>query len=152
MEIHIRNIDRTCLEESAYLKLVKKYSSKLKHDVFISFDFRVKSYALYQFHPQRKVHLVKISPNTCGFTENGAKLDDGAEKYNLIASTIHELYHAQQYEELRQKFWNKRYSCASDISHRDSADFFSECEVDARRYENENLLPAIEYYNSCIEE
>jgi len=152
MEIYIRHLYKTCLQESAYIKLIKKYASKLEYDILIVFDLRIKDYGNYIFDSKKKLHSIKISPNKCGFTDEGVKLDDGAEKYHLISTTIHEIYHALQYEELGREFWNKKYGCATEITHPDTADFFSKCEIDARAYENKNLLQAVEYYSRCVEE
>lgn len=152
MEITFRHLYRTCLDESAYIKLIKKYSAKLEYPVLIVFDLRIKDYGNYIFDSNKKIHCIKISPNECGFTSEGVKLDEAAEKYHLISTTIHELYHAQQYEALGREFWNKKFSCASEIEHASTADFFSKCEIDARTHENKHLLAAVEYYNRCIEE
>lgn len=148
MEFQLRHLYRTCLQEEAYIKLLKKYSTKLTHDIVVVFDLRIKDYGQYNFDYKNRVHLIRISPIKCGFTEEGTKLEEGAEKYNLIATTIHELYHAWQKEDLGVKFWNKSYSCASQITNQDFAAFYSECELDARVYENKNLAQAVQYYDS----
>ena len=148
MDFELRHLYRTCLQEEAYRKLLKKYSTNFTYDTVIVFDLRIKDYGQYIFDQENRVHLIRVSPAKCGFTEEGIKLDESAEKYNLIATTIHELFHARQKEELGSKFWNKSYSCASQITNQDFAAFYSECELEARVYENKNLAQAVQYYDS----
>ena len=149
MEIIIKNLYRTCLEEKAFVKLVKKYSKKFKYSIVISFDLRIRDYGNYNFDSTKNCHLIKISPQNCSFANDGEKLDFGAEKHLLITTFLHELRHAWQYEKMGWKFWNKKFGCASEIEHPSSTEYFSKCEVDARQFENRHILNAVEYYNGC---
>lgn len=150
MVVDIRHIDRTCLEEEAFYKLVNKFSSGLTHDIKIIFDLRIKDFGQYTFID--KVHIIRISPIVCGFVKNTTtKLDANAEKYNIISTTIHELYHAQQQEALGNDFWHKDFSQVAEIKNKGKSSFYSICEIETRIYENKNLLRAVEYYDSCCE-
>ena len=150
MEIKINHICRTNLNEEAFLKLIKKYTKKIKYDILISFDLRIKDYGSYIFDTEKKRHYIAISPIQCCYTKDKVKLDEGAEKYNLISTFLHESCHAFQYEDMGYKFWNQKYSCAAEIENASATEYFSECEVSARLFENEQILKAVKYYNSCV--
>ena len=152
MNVKLKYLDRTCLQEDAFIKLVRKYGSKLTHDVLIIFDLRIKDFGLYMFDGKKKIHTIQISPTRCNLSFEGTKLDPAATKYHLISTAIHELFHAQQYENMRGSFWSKKYRCADEISNAGVAEFFSVCEVEARTHENQNILQAVEYYTSCAEQ
>lgn len=153
MEIKIKNLYRTCLDERAFEKLIKRYCKKFKYDILIVFDLRIRDYGNYNFDATKSRHIVKISPNSCGFSDDGVKLDFGAEKYLLIATLLHELRHASQYEKMgRNKFWNEKFGCTNEIQHPSSNEYFSLCEVDARAFENKHILSAVKYYNDCVPE
>lgn len=149
MEVEIKHLYRTCLDEKASIKLVKKYCKKFKNDITIIFDLRIKDYGSYNFDSEKKSHIIKISPKNCCFTPEGAKLDFGAEKYLLISTLLHELHHANQYEKMGYKFWNSKFTCASEIENTASTEYFSQCEVEAREFENKHIIAAVAYYNRC---
>lgn len=141
-KIEIRHLERTCLKEQAYLKLVRKYA-KLKHKLIISFDNRIKAFGQYRFDSIKRAHIIKISPTKNKITEENSKwkiVDEGGEKYQLLSTTLHEIKHALQKEEKGEAFWNKHYSMASDIKNNSLADFYSECEAEARVFEHTNIL------------
>jgi hypothetical protein len=148
MNVEVRHTDRTCLNEKAYIKLVRKYA-KLKYKLIISFDDRIKAYGQYNFDPNKRTHIIKISPKRNKTVQEESvdetvykikTVDSNGEKYQLISTTLHELKHAIQKEELGEAFWNKHYSAATDIKNKGLADFYSECEAEARIYENTNIL------------
>jgi len=152
MNLTIRHISRTSLNEEAYRKLLKKYFSKLKNDTILSFDLRIKDFGYYIYDLSNEIHHIKLSPILNSYNDNGIKLDEGAEKYNLISSTLHEFFHATQKEELGKDFFSKKFGCAKDIENPDAADFYSTCEVEARSFENKNILEAVSFYNLCCKD
>lgn len=145
MDVDIRHLNKTCLDELAYIKLVKKYASKLKYNVLISFDSRIKDYGNYIFDSRKKIHVITISPKICGFVGE-LKLDDEAARYYFISTTLHEICHARQRETLGKKEFQ---DLNDDILDGEASIFYSRCEIEARTYENGNLLKAMEFYNSC---
>lgn len=147
-KIEVRHIDRTCLDEKAYTKLVRKYA-KLKYRLIISFDNRIKAYGQYSFNPTKRIHTIKISPKRNKIIQENSidesvykvkTVDSNGEKYQLLSTTLHELKHALQKEERGEAFWNKQYSEASEIQNNSLADFYSECETEARTFEHTNIL------------
>ena len=150
MKVEYRHLDRTCLDEIALSKLLKRYTKNFKYDILFVFDLRIKDYGNYIFDISNNRHWIKISPNQCGFTDAGIKLEPEAEKYNLLATILHEVRHAQQYEKMGYKFWNSKFSCTAEIKNPDSSEYFSEIEVAAREFENKHILNSVEYYNRCM--
>jgi hypothetical protein len=147
MSVTLRYFDRTSLQEEAYLKLIKKYASKIKKNITITFDYRLACFGNYNYDEKTNSHIIKISIKKC-CKHKGLPLEKNIQKYNLIATTIHELFHAQKQEELGQKkFWSDYYGKCQDIDDPDWSDFYSLCEVETRAYENKNVLPAVEYYD-----
>lgn len=147
MNIRIRHLDRTCLDELAYRKLIERYSLQLQYDILIVFDMRIKNYyGDYEFNSDKKIHNIAISLNRCKY-EDEVRVDEGGEKYNLISTTIHELYHAKQYEKLGSKLFCKP---CKDIKNKELASLYSDCEIEARVFENKNLLEAVQYYDACV--
>jgi hypothetical protein len=147
MSVTLRYFDRTSLQEEAYLKLIKKYASKIKKDIIITFDYRLACFGNYNYDQKLNCHIIKISVKKC-CKHKGLPLEEVVQKYNLISTTIHELYHAQKQEELGQKkFWGDYYGKCQDIEDPDWSDFYSLCEVETRAYENKNVLSAVEYYD-----
>lgn len=147
MKVEVRYIERTCLELKAYTKVLRKYS-KLKHKLKIVFDNRIKDYGQYHFDSAKRVHTIRISPKKNKITQENSivdtvytvkTVDASGEKYQLIATTLHELKHAIQKEERGVEFWNKKYSCASDIKNKSLQDYYSECEIEARTFEHTNI-------------
>lgn len=150
MTVTLRYLDRTSLQEEAYLKLIKKYGSKIKKDIVITFDNRLVYFGNYNYDKKNNRHIVKISTKKCCKNSMGFDLEENAAKYHLISTTIHELYHAQKQEEMGQKkFWGDHYGRCVEIDDPDVADYYSQCEVETRVYENKNVLGAVEYYNDC---
>lgn len=148
MNFVVRNIERTCLNSEAYVKLLRKFGVGIENDVVISFDLRLKNYGSYRYNSSKKKHIILISPTECK-KEEDVKLSSMDETYNLISTTLHELKHAMQQEELKAALWSKKYSCAKHVRNPLMAEFYSVSEVDARVFENKSLLSAVEFYNSC---
>lgn len=157
-KLMIKHIERTCLNEKAFIKLVKKYA-KLKYKLVIVFDNRIKDYGQYNFDPEKRIHTIRISPKKNKIVQEDSsietvykviKVDANGEKYQLIGTTLHELKHAIQKEERGTEFWSKKYSCASDIKNTSLADFYSECEIEARQFEHNALLEAVDLYNNFL--
>ena len=167
-QIEIRNLDKVCLNEAAYRKLVEKYSSRLKYKVCITFDSRVTDcFGLYIFDSKNTIHIIKISPKKCCFNEKrsriakvsskkyrfdakNVKLDRNAQKYNIVSTTIHELYHAWQKEKEGRKFYNNKFSYASGVRNKEFRSLYSKCEIVTRVYENKNLMKAIKLYDLAL--
>jgi hypothetical protein len=93
----------------------------------------------YIFDAKKRTHIIRISPKLNKAKTNG---DSNAEKYQLVSTVLHEVRHAQQKEERGMEFWRKRYNTAVDVIHPAFSDFYSECEIDARTFENANVLSA----------
>jgi hypothetical protein len=148
MKVTIKNSDRTSLNKGILLKLIKKYCQSVKQDIVVSFDHRIKTFGYYVYDTKKKKHIIKISVHGCTYSDRGTKLDKEAEKYATISTLLHELKHAIQKEECGKSFWNKDYSSALDVINPEAADFYSVCEIEARIYENKNILQAVEFYNS----
>jgi hypothetical protein len=150
--ITIKHIDSTCLQKESYIKLVKKYG-KLKRDVLIIFDCRISNFGMYDYDSIKRQHVIKISPfknkyyliGTDGFKIKNP--DEVSEKYNLIATTLHELYHAKQKEKLGPKFFNVKFNFVKEIYNDDVAEFWSQSEREARICENKLIVKAVEFYN-----
>lgn len=151
MKLQIRYISRTCLNEEVYRKFVKKYSRGIRQKILISFDLKIKNYGQHDYNEKKKTHIIKISPQTCGFSSDLQKLDDIAELYNLLASTLHELHHAKQLENLgKEKFLDDSFSSTPEVKNEQISDFYSLCEVETRIYENKMILKAVKYYNKLL--
>lgn len=78
-------------------------------------------------------------------------VDKNGEKYQALATTLHELKHAIQKEELGLDFWKRNYSCAIEIKDTSLADFYSQCEIEARSFENSNILLGVSIYNKFLQ-
>jgi len=148
MNIVFKYLDRSCLDEDGLKRIIKKYGSALKYDVVVVFDLRIRDFGTYEFSSTKRKHIIRISPIKCCYNDDGSRKNKSVEKYEVISALIHELRHAQQKEELGHEFWSKKYSLRSDIISKFASDFYSPCEVDARLYENRNILQAVELYNS----
>jgi hypothetical protein len=149
MNITLRHFERTSLNEQAFLKLVKKYAHNLMHDVVISFDNRISTYyGEHSYDSDKKIHFIKISPKKCTKFEKKI-IDAHGQKYNFLSTVIHELKHASQQDQLGREFWSRQYSCAKGVKNLAAAEFYSEKEIEARIFENENVVAAVEYYDSC---
>jgi len=155
MPIEIRYIERTCLQKDAFMKMIKKYH-KLNHNIRVVFDLRINSYGSHWWDGNKKIHIIRINPLYCKFhhDENnpkGVRLGPVAEKYRIIGTTLHELRHAQQKEELGYKFYQEKYESVKAITNPYVATWYSECERDARIYEDEHIEDAVTVYDSACE-
>jgi hypothetical protein len=144
MDVSLKNIEKTPLDVQAYEKLIKKYC-RCSKDVHVIFDKRLKStFGNYFFNEEKDCHEIRISIFANRFLEETAMI------YAYVSTTLHELRHAEQKEELGNNFDNKKYSCTEEIKSPRLTEFFSKIEVDARIYENKNILEAVKFYNnSC---
>lgn len=106
-----------------------------------------KTIGYYVFDVKKRTHIIRVSPRLNKAKTNG---DVNAEKYQLVSTVLHELRHAQQKEELGVEFWRKHYNNAADVIQPAFSDFYSECEIDARTFENANVLSAVEFYTSLL--
>jgi len=151
--ITIRHIDRTCLNHNAFISMVKSYS-KLDHDILIVFDDRISCMGMHIYEHTKKLHTIRLSPkhNKYGRNELGepVRLDAEAEKHNLISTVLHELHHGTQREKLKQSFFRKDYLFSKSIKNPDLAEHYSKSELEARRYECENILKAVEFYDKHL--
>lgn len=150
--ITIRHIERTCLKEEPYKKLIEKYAN-LKHDLLVVFDLRINCFGIHTYDFVKQLHTIRIGPfrNSIHIDEKGntIDLDTESEKYNLISTTLHELYHGFRRETLKQSFFNKDY-CEAKVKNRELKELYSQCELEARTFETSNILQAVEYYNNLI--
>ena len=151
MKIEVRHIDNTCLKEVGFIKVVKKYG-RIKKDVLIVFDKRIKYLGLHGFDAKSKKHIIRLSPILSKIDERGNIISNSAEKYNLLSTILHELRHCQQLEELRSKYWDENYGANERIKEKDISVEFSEAESDARMYENKYILEAVKLYDEFSEE
>lgn len=150
MEITIKHIENTILDEKATLELVKKYC-KLKKDVYISFSTHLKDYGYYQWDKKNKRHTIFINYENCKkdfLRKSKQEYDTDIQLHLLIGTILHELRHAQQKEKLKYKFKDDKYTCTVYIEDFSYSEYFSRCETDARVYENRHLNNAIELYHS----
>jgi Ca2+-binding EF-hand superfamily protein len=130
--------------------MVKRYS-KLEHDILIVFDKRISCFGMHTYDHVKQLHTIRISPLINVLNEKGTFLDEGAEKHNIISTLLHEICHAQQREFLKQSFQRYDYHTSRDIRNPEMAEYYSKCELEARTYECENILDAVELYDSsCI--
>jgi len=147
MQVEVRYIERVSLYEEPFIRVVQEYTKKLKHNFVVVFDLRLKNFGTHMWDADKKIHIIRLSPVLCKFKKN-VRLGPIAEKYRIIGSLLHEIRHAQQYEELGDKFWNKKYVKVKAITNPDVSDWYSECERDARIYEDLHIKDAIILYDS----
>jgi hypothetical protein len=149
--ITIRHIERTCLDCDAFEKLIESYSG-LEHDILVVFDKRISCLGMHTYDYEKKLHTIRISPVQNKFNPDSdgdpIKLDVEAEKHNLISTMLHELTHAHQREALKQSFFKYDYRRSQTIRNPEMAEFYSPVELEARTYETENILEAVEKYDS----
>lgn len=143
MRISIRNIEKSELSEGAYLRLVEHFCQelKLKKDVSISFDDRLTCYGLSYFDNAKDRHIVRISPKK----NKEAGSDFEAKKWDFISTTIHELRHLYQHEVQKSSKKSNRHT--SKIKNEKSKTWYSEDEIDARLYEDQNIYDAVKIYD-----
>lgn len=108
----------------------------------------LKIFGQYKFDFEKKQHIIRISPKK---NKHKTYSDENAQKFQFISTTLHELKHAMQKEEFGAGFWSKAYSSSKQINEPDFSEFYSKCEVDARVFENENVLSAVETYNKLLQ-
>jgi len=144
--IEIRNFHHTKLKYEPFAKTVKRYVRylKLKCDIFVSFDRRLSKadgYYRYDFYSRR--HKIQLNPYT-------TETEIAFVKWTLISTLLHELKHAQQIERLGFDFYTSRsFRYAQDIRRVENSEYFSECEICARAYENQHIVRAVDFYNDC---
>jgi len=147
MDIEVRYIERTCLKEKPYIQLIKKYIGlRTDKDIKIIFDLRLKkNYGTYYYDFDKRKHIISIMPYV------RHKTTQTHEMYALIGTTMHELKHLIQREELGyKKFMSSKFNRNEQIVGSDGSSWFSECEIQARIYENSKVISAVEYYNACV--
>ena len=71
--------------------------------------------------------------------KNIVLLDTISSKYNVISTLIHELRHGFQKEDLGEKYEEEDWLLNPEIPNMEIAAWYSECEIDARIFENENV-------------
>jgi len=154
MSIEIRYLDRTCLTEEAFYEVVYSYikSLKIENDVRIVFDLRIIDFGFHIWEPESNQHIIRISPTKCQ-QERGVKLHSTSEKYRVISTLLHELKHAQQKEKLGwHKYFSEGYRNVKGIKNTTISNWYSECERDARMFEDKHIEEAVEIYDSCEDE
>jgi len=156
MNIKIRYFKRTSLEKKAFEKVIRKYA-KLKYDILIVFDLRIKCFGTHAWNDKKRCHIIRISPTKCKIhidedNLSGVRLGPAAEKYRIISTLLHELRHAQQKEELGSRYYNEKYDSIEEITNPQVASWYSECERDARIFEDKNIESAVELYDLSCEE
>jgi hypothetical protein len=151
--VTIRYIERTCLEEEALKKVVERYT-KTDKEVLVIFDMRIKDYGDYVYDEKKRRHVIRISPAMHlyeSFEPKSRMLTKEGQKVRLLATLLHECRHIQQKEELGRTFYTIAYCRNTAIHDTRVSEDYSECEIDARVYENKNVLAAVEYYDSLVE-
>jgi hypothetical protein len=107
------------------------------------------AFGQYKFNDEKKIHIIRISPRRHKYKTYS---DENAQKFQFISTTLHELRHASQKEELgTTMFWSRSYGYSKQIDNPNFSEFYSKCEVDARIYENKHVLPAVEAYNILLQ-
>jgi len=151
MKLEVRHISRTVLELKAFKELVKKYC-KTDKKLLIVFDERIVDCGYYVYDSEKKMHIIRISPDNIYsiFDSKIEKAEKQVDKYCLISTTLHELKHLSQRDELGVSFWNKGNFSNKEIKDSQMSEQFSKCELEARAFESENVLEAVEYYNSFL--
>lgn len=152
MSVRIRGIEKTCLSEPALLAVISKYY-KSEKKLEIVFDRRIKdSYGWFVYDSDRKLNLIRISPALHQYHDCDVRkpISVEAQKYKYISTILHELRHVQQLEELGRHYYSKEYCRNSDLPDSHQAYYYTESEVDARAYELQNILAAVEIYNSHL--
>jgi hypothetical protein len=143
--ITVRHINKTPLQKDAYIKTIEKFAN-LRYDMIISFDRRISDFGLYHWDSKKNIHKIQINPDKC----KSKGKDTEAEKYELIGTTLHELCHANQLEYLGSKiFHSDQFSKTHKISNEDVSEWYSEAEIKARIFEDQNIIQAVLFYDSC---
>jgi hypothetical protein len=153
--IEVRYIERTSLEKEPLKKTIQKFAKVLKQDILVVFDLRIKGFGSHTWDGEDRRHIIRVSPIRCKFHQDESKgeevrLGPAAEKYRLVSTILHEIRHAQQKEKLGYKFYHEHYETVEEITNPHVSTWFSECERDARIYEDKNIEDAIDFYDSCL--
>ena len=154
MSVVVKRIERTNLMRKPYKKMVEKYTKNLKYNLKISFDKRLVCMGQYIFDDNKKLHIIKISPLKNKFhmrNDSLIRLGPAAQKYNIISTTMHELKHASQREELGTEYYSNVFNSVAGVSNPEISEWYSILEIEARIFEYENLYEAIHCYDSCCE-
>ena len=147
----IRYIDRVNLKESAFLSVLKKYIKELKleRDISVVFDKRIKGFGSYSYSLKTQSHIIRINPKNREEQENGrAGPWEEADKFNIIATVLHEMYHAHQYEVRGTSYYNSSFEGVRKITNPGWSEWYSHRELEARIFEYKNIREAVRYYNS----
>lgn len=147
--IDIRNIQHTSLDFFALKKLLEKYikSLHLKNNISLVFDKRLTgpTGAYHYYFKRNKSHVIRVWPeDKCSGSD--------AEVYVLISYILHELKHAEQVEKhgYRRYARGKGFAFNPKIKDKTWSAYYSQCEIEARVYENKNLQEAVEFYNKQL--
>jgi hypothetical protein len=142
MTVLIKHLDLTSLDPTAFTKTVNKYVKLLglQIDIVISFDRRLKK--INGNHIVNKKHIIRMSVCPDG------RMEPSALKFGFLTTILHELKHAQQYEEDKQKYNNKKFYSSEQVIDKVLAEWYSQCETEARAFENKHLQSAVAYYDS----
>jgi hypothetical protein len=148
MTVKITHIDRTSLNSEAFYKTANKYIKLLNlyYNVIIIFDNRLSQIAGdHDFDIKNKRHVIKISPRPNEYPNQSAL------KYSFLSTMLHELRHARQYERDRKCYDRNPYLLPELLLDKELAELYSQCETEARAFENKHLHSAIKYYNDmCL--
>lgn len=143
--ITIQKIERTNLNEEALVKVIKKFS-KPKKDLRLTFDARISDFGSYTYNSKKKRHEIKISSKVFQF---GAL---SSRPYELIGTILHELKHLQQQEDLgTNTFFSEKYTFNKCIKNEAASAYYSIGEIEARLFEEKNLLAAVDFYCKNLE-
>ena len=138
--ITIQKIERTNLSEAALVKLIKKFSNP-KKDLRLTFDARISDHGSYTYNIKKKRHEIKVSSRVFQFRSRSSK------PYELIGTIIHELKHVQQQEDLgTNTFFSEKHFLNKCIKNEAAAAYYSTAEIEARIFEEKNLLAAVDFY------
>ena len=122
------------------MKLVKKFS-KSEKDIVLIFDNRIASAGVYEYNCKKKRHEIRVSSKDLEFDDPQAKV------YELISTILHELKHLQQQENLgANTFESEKFAMNKCIKNPEAAAYFSDREIEARIFEEKNVLSAVEFY------
>jgi len=145
--IEIRNLNYTRLNHYAFKKIAQKYARylKLEHKILIVFDKRLtKNGGYHDLDYSKKRHRIQLCPHPDGAEPN-------AVKWSLISFLLHELKHAQQIEKGGyHRHISKAYSSVEEIEDTEWSEYYSDCETEARTYQNQHVRKAVDFYNSMV--
>jgi len=128
------------LNKDAFLKVMQKYarSLKLKQNVVITFDKRlVHIYGDHDYDYDKDCHLIRLAIDH--------HREEEVSKWRWISTGLHELKHAQQQERYSDYAMRNR---TKSIKEKESSNWFSRNEAEARSYEDKHLHNAVDLYES----